>query len=47
MLTGRADVASVLAAKKAGVSAYSVKPISAEALRTKIRALTSSASSAA
>ncbi len=36
MLTGRADANSVIAAKKAGVPAYIVKPISPDELRTKI-----------
>jgi two-component system chemotaxis response regulator CheY len=36
MLTGRADADSVIAAKKAGVPAYIVKPISADELRAKI-----------
>lgn len=36
MLTGRADAGSVIAAKKAGVPAYIVKPIAPEELRTKI-----------
>jgi two-component system, chemotaxis family, chemotaxis protein CheY len=36
MLTGRADAGSVIAAKKAGIPAYVVKPISPEELRTKI-----------
>lgn len=36
MLTGRADANSVTAAKKAGVPAYIVKPISPDELRTKI-----------
>lgn len=36
MLTGRADASSVIAAKKAGVPAYIVKPISPQELRTKI-----------
>lgn len=36
MLTGRADASSVITAKKAGVPAYIVKPISPEELRTKI-----------
>jgi two-component system, chemotaxis family, chemotaxis protein CheY len=36
MLTGRSDAGSVIAAKKAGIPAYIVKPISPEELRTKI-----------
>lgn len=36
MLTGRADANSVIAAKKAGVPAYIVKPIAPEELKTKI-----------
>jgi two-component system, chemotaxis family, chemotaxis protein CheY len=36
MLTGRADANSVIAAKKAGVPAYIVKPIAPEELRAKI-----------
>lgn len=36
MLTGRADANSVIAAKKAGVAAYIVKPISPDELKTKI-----------
>lgn len=36
MLTGRADVDSVVAAKRAGVPAYIAKPISPEELRTKV-----------
>jgi len=36
MLTGRADANSVIAAKKAGVPAYIVKPISPDELKTKI-----------
>jgi two-component system, chemotaxis family, chemotaxis protein CheY len=36
MLTGRADAGSVIAAKKAGIPAYVVKPISPEELKTKI-----------
>lgn len=36
MLTGRADVDSVVAAKKAGVAAYLTKPFSPEDLRAKI-----------
>jgi two-component system, chemotaxis family, chemotaxis protein CheY len=39
MLTGRADVDSVVAAKQAGVSAYIVKPVSSAELGTKIRFL--------
>jgi two-component system, chemotaxis family, chemotaxis protein CheY len=40
MLTGRADHDSVVSAKKAGVSAYIVKPVSAVELAMKIRFLT-------
>jgi two-component system, chemotaxis family, chemotaxis protein CheY len=36
MLTGRADLDSVVAAKKAGVHGYIVKPISPAELKTKI-----------
>jgi two-component system, chemotaxis family, chemotaxis protein CheY len=36
LLTGRADAGSVIAAKKAGVPAYIVKPIAPEELKTKI-----------
>lgn len=36
MLTGRADSSSVIAAKKAGVPAYIVKPISPEELKVKV-----------
>ena len=36
MLTGRSDAGSVIAAKKAGIPAYIVKPISPEELKTKI-----------
>jgi two-component system chemotaxis response regulator CheY len=36
MLTGRADAGSVITAKKAGVPAYIVKPISPDELKTKI-----------
>jgi AmiR/NasT family two-component response regulator len=36
MLTGRADLDSVVAAKKAGVHGYIVKPISPQELKTKI-----------
>jgi two-component system chemotaxis response regulator CheY len=36
MLTGRADAESVIAAKRAGVPAYIVKPISPEELKTKV-----------
>jgi DNA-binding NtrC family response regulator len=41
MLTGRADLDSVVAAKKAGVHGYIVKPISPQELRTKIAFLIS------
>ncbi len=36
MLTGRADLDSVVAAKKAGVHGYIIKPISPQELKTKI-----------
>ncbi|MGO8916617.1 MAG: response regulator [Stellaceae bacterium] len=36
MLTGRADLDSVVAAKKAGIHGYVVKPISPQELKTKI-----------
>ncbi|MGO8919943.1 MAG: response regulator [Stellaceae bacterium] len=36
MLTGRSDAHSVIAAKKAGVPAYIVKPISPEELKLKV-----------
>jgi two-component system, chemotaxis family, chemotaxis protein CheY len=36
MLTGRADANSVIAAKKAGVPAYIVKPISPDELKNKV-----------
>ncbi len=36
MLTGRADANSVVAAKRAGVPAYIVKPIAPDELKTKI-----------
>ena len=36
MLTGRADLDSVVSAKKAGVAGYIVKPISLPALKTKL-----------
>lgn len=36
MLTGRADAGSVITAKKAGVPAYIIKPISPDELRTKV-----------
>jgi DNA-binding NtrC family response regulator len=39
MLTGRSDLESVVAAKKAGIMGYLVKPISPLQLRTKIAAL--------
>jgi two-component system, chemotaxis family, chemotaxis protein CheY len=39
MLTGRADVESVVAAKKAGVMGYLVKPVSPQQLRAKVAAL--------
>jgi DNA-binding NtrC family response regulator len=41
MLTGRADLDSVVAAKKAGVHGYIVKPISPQELKTKISFLIS------
>jgi two-component system, chemotaxis family, chemotaxis protein CheY len=41
MLTGRADLDSVVAAKKAGVPGYIVKPISPQELKTKIAFLVS------
>jgi two-component system chemotaxis response regulator CheY len=41
MLTGRADLDSVVAAKKAGVPGYIVKPISPQELKTKITYLVS------
>ncbi|HZB94114.1 MAG TPA: response regulator [Stellaceae bacterium] len=43
MLTGRADLDSVVAAKKAGVHGYIVKPISPQELKTKITFLLSHA----
>jgi two-component system, chemotaxis family, chemotaxis protein CheY len=36
MLTGRADATSVIAAKKAGIPAYIVKPIFPDELKTKV-----------
>ena len=36
MLTGRADLESVVAAKKAGIAGYIVKPISLQELKTKL-----------
>jgi two-component system chemotaxis response regulator CheY len=39
MLTGRADLDSVIAAKKAGVPGYIVKPISCDGLKTEISLL--------
>jgi DNA-binding response OmpR family regulator len=36
MLTGRADVQSVVSAKKAGIAGYIVKPISLPELQTKL-----------
>jgi two-component system chemotaxis response regulator CheY len=36
MLTGRADADSVIAAKRAGVHAYIVKPVSSEELKAKM-----------
>jgi DNA-binding response OmpR family regulator len=41
MLTGRADLDSVVAAKKAGVHGYIVKPISPQELKAKIAFLIS------
>jgi len=41
MLTGRADANSVIAAKKAGVPAYIVKPISPDELKNKVSFLLS------
>ena len=41
MLTGRADLDSVVEAKKAGVPGYIVKPISPQELKTKIAFLVS------
>jgi two-component system chemotaxis response regulator CheY len=41
MLTGRADANSVIAAKKAGVPAYIIKPISPDELKTKVAFLLS------
>lgn len=40
MLTGRADLDSVISARKAGVAAYLVKPVSPAELGAKIRFLT-------
>lgn len=37
MVTGRSDASSIVAAKKAGVSAYIVKPISQRELKAKIQ----------
>ena len=39
MITARADIESVVAAKEAGVTAYLVKPISPKQLQTKIASL--------
>lgn len=47
MLTGRADLDSVVAAKKAGVHGYIVKPISPQELKTKISFLISHGASQA
>lgn len=47
MLTGRADLDSVVAAKKAGVHGYIVKPISPQELKTKITFLLSHATTPA
>ncbi len=41
MVTGRADAASVMEAKGAGVSAYLAKPFSKNQLEAKLRAVTS------
>lgn len=41
MLTGRVDVDSVIAAKKAGLSAYLAKPVSVVQLRSKVQSLLS------
>jgi two-component system, chemotaxis family, chemotaxis protein CheY len=37
MVTGRSDASSIVAAKKAGISAYIVKPISQRELKAKIQ----------
>jgi two-component system, chemotaxis family, chemotaxis protein CheY len=47
MLTGRADLDSVVAAKKAGVHGYIVKPISPAELKTKISFLLSNSAASA
>ncbi|HWI26387.1 MAG TPA: response regulator [Stellaceae bacterium] len=47
MLTGRADLDSVVAAKKAGVHGYIVKPISPQELKTKIAFLMNGAAQTA
>jgi len=39
MLTGRTDLESVVAAKKAGITGYLVKPVSPLQLRAKIAVL--------
>jgi DNA-binding response OmpR family regulator len=39
MLTGRTDLESVVAAKKAGITGYLVKPVSPQQLRAKIAVL--------
>jgi DNA-binding NtrC family response regulator len=41
MLTGRADLESVVAAKKAGIGGYLVKPVSPQQLRAKLAVLLS------
>jgi two-component system chemotaxis response regulator CheY len=41
MLTGRADIDSIIAAKTAGIAAYIVKPIAAQELKAKIAFLAS------
>jgi two-component system chemotaxis response regulator CheY len=43
MLTGRADATSVIAAKKAGIPAYIVKPIFPQELKTKVSFLLTAA----
>jgi DNA-binding response OmpR family regulator len=39
MLTGRTDLESIVAAKKAGIKSYLVKPVSPQQLRAKIAVL--------
>jgi two-component system, chemotaxis family, chemotaxis protein CheY len=39
MLTGRTDLESVVAAKKAGITGYLVKPVSPQQLRAKVAVL--------